>query len=117
MGGDNLAMMTGEQLKQLSRMKKLINQGYKRFANRKDRDYIQELLDIGITEEMAWSEIFTLSAQNYAHDYKPSYAKYSDGALTFKKMINGCRVYIKIKIEKYDNNDEAVCLSFHIDHR
>lgn len=33
--------MTGEQLKQLSKMKKLINQGHKRFASRKDRDYIQ----------------------------------------------------------------------------
>ena len=109
-------MMTGEQLKQLSKMKKLINQGNKRFASRKDRDYIQELLDIGITEEMAWSEILTLSNQNYVHDYKPFYAKCSDDALTFKKMINGCKVYIKIKIEEYNNNDATVCLSFHIDH-
>ncbi len=116
MSGDSLMMMTSEQLKQLSRMKKLINQGYKRFASRKDRDYIQELLDIGITEEIAWSEILTLSAQNYVHDYKPFYAKRSDDALTFKKMINGCKVYIKIKIEEYNNNDATVCLSFHIDH-
>ena len=89
-------------------MKKLINQGYKRFASRKDRDYIQELLDIGITEEMAWSEIITLSAQNYVHDYKPFYAKRSDDALTFKKMINGCKVYIKIKIEEYNNNGKTI---------
>lgn len=116
MSGDSLMMMTGEQLKQLSRMKKLINQGYKRFASRKDRDYIQELLDIGITEEMAWGEILTLSAQNYVHDYKPFYAKHSDDALTFKKKINGCNVYIKIKIEEYNNNDATVCLSFHIDY-
>lgn len=31
-------------------------------------------------------------------------------------MINGCKVYIKIKIEEYNNNDATVCLSFHIDH-
>lgn len=116
MSGDSLMIMTSEQLKQLSRMKKLINQGHKRFASRKDRDYIQELLDIGITEEMAWSEILTLSAQNYVRDYKPFYAKRSDDALTFKKMINGCKVYIKIKIEEYNNNDATVCLSFHIDY-
>lgn len=117
MSGDSLMMMTSEQLKQLSKMKKLIIQGCKRFACRKDRDYIQELLDIGITEEMAWSEILTLSAQNYVYDYKPFYAKHSDDALTFKKTINGCKVYIKIKIEEYNNNDATVCLSFHIDHK
>lgn len=117
MSGDSLMMMTSEQLKQLSKMKKLINQGCKKFASRKDRDYIQELLDIGITEEMAWSEILTLSAQNYVYDYKPFYAKHSDDALTFKKMINGCKVYIKIKIEEYNNKDATVCLSFHIDHK
>lgn len=110
-------MMTSEQLKQLSRMKKLINQGCKRFATRQDRDYIQELLDIGITEEIAWNEILTLSAQNYVYDYKPFYKKSSADALTFKKMINGYKVYIKIKIEEYNNNDATVCLSFHIDHK
>ncbi len=46
-------MMTNEQLKLLSKMKKLISQGRKKFTSRKDRDYIQELLDIGITEAMA----------------------------------------------------------------
>ena len=117
MSGDILMSMTSEQLKQLSRMKKLINQGCKKFASRKDRDYIQELLDIGITEEMAWNEILTLSNQNYACDYKPFYAKRLDDALTFKKVINGYKVYIKIKIEEYNNNDVTVCLSFHIDHK
>ncbi len=117
MCGDSLMMMTSEQLKQLSKMKKLINQGCKRFVVRKDRDYVQELLDIGITEEMAWSEILTLSAQDYVYDYKPFYTKQLDYALTFKKMINGCKVYIKIKIEDYNNNDATVCLSFHIDHK
>lgn len=117
MSGDSLVMMTSEQVKQLSRMKKLINQGYKRFASRKDRDYIQELLDIGITEEMAWSEILSLSAKDYIYDYKPFYSKNSEEALTFKKMINGYKVYIKIKIEEYNNNDATVCLSFHIDHK
>ena len=110
-------VMTGKQLKQLSRMKKLISQGHKRFACRKDRDYLQELLDIGITEEATWNEILTLSAQNYVYDYKPFYEKMGDDALTFKKMINGYKVYIKIKLEKYNNMGTTVCLSFHIDYR
>lgn len=51
------------------------------------------------------------------YDYKPFYEKQDDGALTFKKMINGYKVYIKIKIEEYNNNDANVCLSFHIDYK
>ena len=59
----------------------------------------------------------TLSAQNYVYDYKPFYEKMGDDALTFKKMINGYKVYIKIKLEKYNNKGTTVCLSFHIDYR
>ena len=56
--------MTNEQLKQLSKMKKLINQGYKRFATRKDRDYIQELLDIGIRDFVKFLDHFLGGYQN-----------------------------------------------------
>ena len=103
--------MTGEQLKLLSQMKKL------RFANRLDRNYTQELLDINITEDDAWREILTLSSINYIFDYKPSYAKTNNNTLTFKKEIKGILVYIKLTIEEYNSEEETVCLSFHIDHR
>lgn len=108
--------MTGEQLKLLSRMKKLIIQGNKKFAIRKDRDYLAELLEIRITENLAWQEILTLSSYNYVPDYKPFYLK-SDNSLVFKKNINGNIVYIKLKIEEYNNKEITVCLSFHIDHK
>lgn len=108
--------MTCEQLKQFSKMKKLIIKGNKKFACRSDRDYIEELLNIGITEELAWQEILTLSAHNYVYDYKPIYFKNNDDALIFKKYINNYLVYIKIKIEKYNNEESTVCLSFHIDY-
>lgn len=108
--------MTGEQLKQLSKIKKLIISGNRRFAIRKDRDYLQELLDIGISEENAWMEILTLSANDYIFDFKPYYSKNNMNALTFKKIINGFVVYIKLIIEIYNNNEETVCLSFHIDY-
>ena len=42
--------MTNEQIRLLSKMKKLINEGKRRFANRKDRDYLASLLELGITE-------------------------------------------------------------------
>lgn len=108
--------MSSEQIKLLSRMKKLIITGNRKFANRKDRDYVQELLEIGITEESAWKEILFLNSYNYVHDYKPFYEK-SENSLVFKKNINGYMVYIKLKIEEYNNKDITVCLSFHIDYR
>lgn len=49
--------MNQEQLRLLSKMKRLINNGKCRFAIRKDRDYIDDLLKIGITEQMAWEYI------------------------------------------------------------
>ena len=96
--------MTGEQLKLLTKMKKLITKGNKKFINRRDRDYLEELLEVGITESLAWQEILTLSSYNYVPDYKPFYLK-SDSSLVFKKEINGNRVYIKLKIEEYNNKD------------
>lgn len=106
--------MTGEQLKLLSKMKKLVVKGDRKFLIRKDRDYIGSLLEIGISEKEAWNQILTLCANDYYPDYKPFYSK--DGnALTFKKHINGYLVYIKLKIEEYNNNETTLCLSFHID--
>ena len=98
-------------------MKKLINAGKRKFVCRKDRDYIQDLLDIGISEEEAWVEVLTLSKYNYVHDYKSFSSKIGNDALVFKKDINGYLVYIKLKIEQYNNNDFTICLSFHIDHK
>ena len=37
-------------------MKQLIKVGKRKFQNRPDRDYLQDLLDFGITEETAWEE-------------------------------------------------------------
>ena len=107
--------MSDEQLKLLSKMKKLIYKGKRKFAERKDRNYLDELLKIGISEDDAWNIILSLSEKNYCHDYKPFYYK-TDNALIFKKMINRHLVYIKIKIEKYDNDEMTICISFHIDH-
>lgn len=108
-------IMNHEQLKLLNKMKKLIKEGKKKFSNRSDRNYVDELFQIGITEEEAWNKyILYLSQYDYIFDYKPSYRK-SGNSLTFKKKINNIIVYIKLKIE-YDNDEECtVCLSFHRD--
>ena len=108
--------MTEEQLKLLAKMKKLITKGNKKFVPRKDRDYIEELLEIGISENLAWQEVLTLSSYNYVPDYKPFYLK-TENTLVFKKDINGNRVYIKLKIEEYNSKEMTVCLSFHKDYK
>lgn len=109
--------MTEYQKRLLSRMKKLINDGCKKFEERKDRDYVQDLLNIGITLDEAWQEILSLSSINYFPDQRPIYLKKGDDALVFKKSINNNIVYIKIKMEPYNNHETTVCLSFHIDHK
>ena len=62
--------MTNEQIRLLSKMKKLINEGKRRFANRKDRDYLASLLELGITESEAWNYILRLSVHYYYPDFE-----------------------------------------------
>jgi len=108
--------MTQKQLQLLSKMKKLITQGKRRFSHREDRDYVKSLFELGITEEEAWNYILALNKGFYVPDYKPTYTKTGE-SLTFKMKINNNMAYIKLKIEKYNNEEETVCLSFHLDEK
>ena len=106
--------MSQTQLRLLSKMKKLILQGKRRFSYREDRDYVKALSELGITEEEAWNYILQLNKGFYVPDFKPTYAKTGE-SLTFKMKVNDNIAYIKIKIEKYNNEEETVCLYFNID--
>ena len=109
--------MNHEQIKLLTKIKMLVKMGYKYFANRKDRNHVEDLAAIGISEKMVWDKyIMFLKPHDYIPDYKPTYRK-DMNSLTFKRMINGKKVYIKLKIEEKNNHENAVCLSFHIDNR
>ena len=109
--------MNNDQLKILSKMKKLIKLGKRRFQIRRDRDYLQDLLELGISESEAWNVILELNKHFYFNDPKPSYYKNTD-TLIFKKQINGIVAYIKLKIENNNNQEEiVVCISFHEDNR
>lgn len=109
--------MTSSQLKVLSEIKKLVVQKRRKFKQRKDCDYVQDLLEIGITEEEAWNQVLYLNKNFWFVDPKPSYSKKTGDALLFKKQINGVLVYIKLKIEIENDSEMAVCLSFHKDWR
>ena len=106
--------MSGEQLRLLAQMKTLIKQNKMRFASeRQDRDYQADLFELGITENEAWfKHILHLSSYDYVPDERASYRK-SGESLTFKRIINGYIVYIKLKKE----DGVTVCLSFHKDKR
>lgn len=106
--------MNQEQIKLLTHMKKLIRNNKKRFAIRKDRDYLKELEIIGITEHEAWfNHILYLNNNMFFVDPKPKY-KTNNNTLIFKKIIKNKLVYIKLSLEK-EIEEEVVCLSFHID--
>lgn len=107
--------MNKEQITLLKKMKELIKTGHRRFANRSDRDYLKDLSIIGITVKEAWVQMYYLNENFYFKDPKSFYEN-NINTLTFKKIINGKQIYIKLKIEKYDV-EETVCLSFHIDYK
>ena len=110
-GGDN---MNGEQNILLHQMKRLVSENKRRFEERPDRDYIMDLLEIGITVADTWKHILSLNNNYYIYDSKDSYR--TDGkTLIFIKRINGYDVYIKLRIEDDENGESmTICLSFHI---
>lgn len=108
--------MNSEQNKLLTKIKKLVKQGKRKFLIRKDRNYLDDLLELGISVEEAWNQILTLNCNLYYFDSKASYRNNKD-TLIFKKQINNIKTYIKLKIEiDEEGNEEIVlCLSFHKD--
>lgn len=108
--------MNPNEIKLLTKMKKLIKENKRRFENRKDRNYLEDLLEIGITPSEAWNQILSLNHHFYFPDTKASYRQ-SKNTLVFKKPIHGILVYIKLKIEINNKGLEeiVICLSFHID--
>lgn len=107
--------MNNEQIKLLTRMKNAIKLGNCDFHDRKDRNIKHDLVDIDIDENDAWKEMSILNANFFVIEYKPIY-KQSNNSLTFKKIINGKNVYIKLVLEIDSNgNDFVYCWSFHID--
>lgn len=103
--------MDQHQIQLLTRMKGLIKEGKRKFKVRKDRNYLDDLLDLSLTVDEAWEEILTLNKNFYYLDPKPFYNQ-SQYSLTFKKIIKGKLVYIKLISE---NNEVVVCWSFHED--
>lgn len=107
--------MNEHQIRLLFEIKKLIRAKKRHFKIRNDRNYLEDLLELGITEQEAWNHILYLKPQFYFIDPKPNYSKPVNECLVFKKNINGKIAYIKICINS--DNVEAECWSFHEDKR
>lgn len=108
--------MNQEQIMLLNRMKKLIYHKKRRFEPRLDRDYLEDLLEFGLTEDAAWDQhIIYLNSNLYFFDKKLDYNKKDNLSLTFKKPIDGKVAYIKLRVEPNEFDEETVCLSFHVD--
>lgn len=108
--------MNSKQIKLLSQIKRLVRLGNRRFANeRRDRDYLDDLKKLRITEDEAWEKyILYLKPSDYVIDYKPSYYS-TPNTLVFKKLIKDNIAYIKLCVIE-ENGEKVLCLSFHIDH-
>ena len=85
------------------------------FHDRESRNIKHDLVAIGINEDEAWKEISILNTNYFVLDNKPFY-KQSNNSLTFKKIINSKKVYIKLVLEIDSKGvDFVYCWSFHID--
>ena len=100
----------------LKKMRRLINEGNRRFVMKRDGRYYYNILieDFGISDTKAWEYIKTLNEHFLWVDMKPNYTDSS--AFIFKRLINGVMAYIKVKIEEGENGEEVVCISFHRDY-
>lgn len=103
--------MNSQQLLLLSKMKKMIKEGKRKFKNRNDRDFLNDLCNLSLTVDDAWNHILSLNKNHYFPDNKPSYNQ-SINCLTFKKIINGKLAYIKLIL---DREEVVICWSFHED--
>ena len=89
--------MNSKQIKLLSQIKRLVRLGNRRFANeRRDRDYLDDLKKLRITEDEAWEKyILYLKPSAYVIDYKPSYYS-TPNTLVFKKLIKDTNNHVCI---------------------
>lgn len=105
--------MNNKEIQMLKKMKQLISNGKCKFKKRHDRDYLEDLINLGITIDDAWDIILRLKPQTFFYDEYYNITSL-DNALTFHWLVNGKVAYIKLKIE-YENGEETVCWSFHED--
>ena len=96
----------------LARIKELVASGKRHFVIRKDRNYRQDLFDLGIGNmNKVWDVILRLEFENMTK--KPELDNNGSGDFVYfyqMDMPNGKTAYIKLKIDEHRG---CVCISFH----
>lgn len=60
--------ISNSEIQKLKRIKQLVSEGKCRFKIRKDRNYFDDLLNLGITEEQAWKIVLYLKPNAFFRD-------------------------------------------------
>lgn len=103
--------MNNDEIKKLKRIKALVSVGKRRFIQRNDRNYVDDLYNLGITEDEAWQKVLLLKPNAFYREDNYDILG-NKHALVFHWLIKGKIAYIKLDIEIV-NGEEAVCWSFH----
>ena len=94
----------------LNEFKLLVARNCFQFVHRLETN--KAAISLGLTNELAKREILNLSVVDYSSG--PEVDKDRPGDVwIFGKEINGCEVYIKLKIYTVGTNKYAKCISFH----
>lgn len=70
-------------------------------------------LSLGLTKTIVEQELLNLSVVNFSSGPREDRNMPGENFWIFGKEINGCEVYIKLKIYTVNGNEYAKCVSFH----
>jgi hypothetical protein len=94
----------------LNEFKSLIARNSFQFVQRLETN--KTATSLGLTNELAKREILNLSVVDYSSGPEADRDKPGD-VWVFGKEINGCEIYIKLKIYTVGTTKYAKCISFH----
>ena len=94
----------------LKEFKALMQNNMLHFVNR--RAHVNSLIELGITKEICIELLFELSPVDYCEGPLPDNDLPGE-IWIFGKSVDGCEIYIKLKIADVDGVRIAKCISFH----
>jgi len=95
----------------LNEFKALVAQRRFQFIQRLETN--KTALSLGLTKTNAIQELLNLSVADFSSGPTQDRNMPTENFWIFGKEINGCEVYIKLKIYSINSNQYAKCVSFH----
>lgn len=81
------------------------------------QENMETLIELGLNYKFVKDELLGLLPQNYSEGPKKDLNEelfVDESVWIFGKVIQKKEIYIKLKIRENDNQEEVVCISFHI---